>query len=76
MAKNVYVIAGPNGSGKTTFAIMFLPDYVKCPNFVNADLSAASITFLTCMNRCLIPGRSLVVWQNGKTVRISPYTVR
>ncbi|MFZ5800897.1 MAG: hypothetical protein ACOY3D_05945 [Candidatus Omnitrophota bacterium] len=36
--KNVYIIAGPNGSGKTTFAKRFLPDYVNCPNFVNADL--------------------------------------
>src|SRR3989339_2209482 len=38
--KNIYVIAGPNGLGKTTFARMFLPEYVKCPNFVNADLIA------------------------------------
>lgn len=43
MAKNVYIIAGPNGSGKTTFATMFLPDYVKCPNFVNADLIAQGL---------------------------------
>ena len=43
MAKNVYVIAGPNGSGKTTFATMFLPDYAKCPNFVNADLIAQGL---------------------------------
>ena len=41
--KNVYVIAGPNGSGKTTFAKLFLPDYVKCPNFVNADLIAQGL---------------------------------
>jgi predicted ABC-type ATPase len=41
--KNVYIIAGPNGSGKTTFARLFLPDYVKCPNFVNADLIAQGL---------------------------------
>jgi predicted ABC-type ATPase len=44
MAKrNVYIIAGPNGSGKTTFAREFLPDYVNCPNFVNADLIAIGL---------------------------------
>ncbi len=41
--KAVYIIAGPNGSGKTTFAKMFLPDYVKCQNFVNADLIAQGL---------------------------------
>jgi len=43
MAKNVYIIAGPNGSGKTTFATLFLPEYVRCPNFVNADLIAQGL---------------------------------
>ena len=41
--KSVYIIAGPNGSGKTTFATMFLPEYVHCPNFVNADLIAGGL---------------------------------
>ena len=41
---NVYVVAGPNGSGKTTFAREFLPNYVKCPNFVNADLIAQGLS--------------------------------
>jgi predicted ABC-type ATPase len=41
--KNVYIIAGPNGSGKTTFAKLFLPEYVNCPNFVNADLIAQGL---------------------------------
>ncbi|MEW6008196.1 MAG: zeta toxin family protein [Candidatus Omnitrophota bacterium] len=44
MAKNVYIIAGPNGSGKTTFAKKFLPDYAKCQNFVNADLIAQGLS--------------------------------
>ncbi|HNQ51069.1 MAG TPA: zeta toxin family protein [Candidatus Omnitrophota bacterium] len=43
MKKNVYIIAGPNGSGKTTFARLFLPDYVRCPHFVNADLIAQGL---------------------------------
>lgn len=41
--KAVYIIAGPNGSGKTTFAKMFLPGYVKCQNFINADLIAQGL---------------------------------
>jgi predicted ABC-type ATPase len=41
--KNVYIIAGPNGSGKTTFASKFLPEYVRCPNFINADLIAKGL---------------------------------
>ncbi|MDD4895135.1 MAG: zeta toxin family protein [Candidatus Omnitrophica bacterium] len=41
--KAAYIIAGPNGSGKTTFAKLFLPDYVNCPNFVNADLIAQGL---------------------------------
>ena len=42
--KNVYIIAGPNGSGKTTFAIKFLPEYARCPNFINADLIAHGLS--------------------------------
>jgi predicted ABC-type ATPase len=37
---NLYIIAGPNGSGKTTFVKRFLPFYAHCLNFVNADLIA------------------------------------
>ncbi len=42
--RNVYIVAGPNGSGKTTFARTFLPDYAKCSNFVNADLIAQGLS--------------------------------
>ena len=40
----VYVIAGPNGAGKTTFAAEFLPGFVDCRQFVNADLIAAGLS--------------------------------
>jgi len=41
---NLYIIAGPNGAGKTTFAKEFLPNYVKCREFVNADLIAGGLS--------------------------------
>ncbi len=40
----VYIIAGPNGAGKTTFATTFLPDFVNCQEFLNADLIAAGLS--------------------------------
>ena len=42
--KNVYIIAGPNGSGKTTFARKFLPDRTDCTQFINADLIAQGLS--------------------------------
>lgn len=40
----LYIIAGPNGAGKTTFVLRFLPFYVDCINFVNADLIASGLS--------------------------------
>ncbi len=40
----VYVFAGPNGAGKSTFATRFLPDFVQCREFLNADLIAAGLS--------------------------------
>lgn len=38
------VIAGPNGSGKTTFALVYLKEAAQCDNFINADLIAAQLS--------------------------------
>jgi predicted ABC-type ATPase len=43
MSLELYIIAGPNGAGKTTFAREFLPNYVDCKNFINADLIAEGV---------------------------------
>lgn len=40
----VRIIAGPNGSGKTTFVRDFLPRIATVPRFVNADLIAAGLS--------------------------------
>jgi predicted ABC-type ATPase len=39
----IYLIAGCNGAGKTTFAKQFLPHEAKCLNFLNADLIAQGL---------------------------------
>ena len=44
MEKKCYIIAGPNGSGKTTFANEFLPIEAECVNFINADLIAQGLS--------------------------------
>src|SRR5438309_10366142 len=40
----VYVAAGANGAGKTTFAAEFLPEFVRCREFLNAGLIAAGLS--------------------------------
>jgi predicted ABC-type ATPase len=39
-----HVVAGANGSGKTTFALCFLPRYAACLDFVNPDLIAGGLS--------------------------------
>lgn len=51
----VYVIAGPNGAGKTTFAYRFLPDFVDCRQFLNADLIAAGLSPFAPETRFMTP---------------------
>jgi len=40
----IYLIAGCNGAGKTTFAREFLPTEVKCLRFLNADEIARGLS--------------------------------
>ena len=56
----VYVIAGPNGAGKTTFSAEFLPDFVNCREFLNADLIAAGLSPFAPETQNLRAGRLLL----------------
>jgi predicted ABC-type ATPase len=55
-----YVIAGPNGAGKTTFATEFLPDFIKCREFLNADLIAAGLSPFAPETQNMRAGRLLL----------------
>lgn len=44
MNKNLYIIAGCNGAGKTTASFTILPDILNCKEFVNADEIAKGLS--------------------------------
>ncbi|GHS98010.1 hypothetical protein FACS189421_05830 [Bacteroidia bacterium] len=44
MNKNLYIIAGCNGAGKTTASFTILPDILDCKEFVNADEIARGLS--------------------------------
>ncbi len=56
----LYIIAGPNGVGKTTFAREFLPDYAECKNFVNADLIAQGMAPFSPETAAFRAGRTML----------------
>lgn len=49
---NVFIIAGSNGSGKTTSAFKLIPNFLNIKEFVNADIIAQVYQLLT-LNRFL-----------------------
>jgi predicted ABC-type ATPase len=42
--KNLYIIAGCNGAGKTTASFTILPEILDCKEFVNADEIAKGLS--------------------------------
>lgn len=42
--KNLYIIAGCNGAGKTTASFTILPEIIHCKEFVNADEIARGLS--------------------------------
>ncbi len=56
----IYLIAGCNGAGKTTFAKEFLPHEVKCLRFYNADELARGLSPLDPPAASMKAGRMLL----------------
>ena len=42
--KNIYIISGCNGAGKTTASMTILPEILNCKEFINADMIAAGLS--------------------------------
>jgi predicted ABC-type ATPase len=53
----LYIIAGPNGSGKTTFAKEFLPYDAGCLEFVNVDMIAGGLSPFAPQRAAIRAGR-------------------
>lgn len=43
-SKNLYIVAGCNGAGKTTASFTILPEIINCNEFVNADEIARGLS--------------------------------
>ena len=44
MSKQLYIIAGCNGAGKTTASFTILPEVLNCKEFINADEIAKGLS--------------------------------
>ena len=58
--RNLYVIAGCNGAGKTTASFTVLPEMLDCREFVNADEIAAGLSPFNPEGVALQAGRLMI----------------
>ena len=56
----LYIIAGCNGSGKTTIAFTVLPEFLQCREFVNADEIARGISPFEADKISFLSGRLML----------------
>lgn len=57
---DLFIIAGPNGAGKSTYVKRFLPEEMRCREFVNADLIAAGLSPFAPQNVAFQAGRIML----------------
>ena len=71
----IYLIAGCNGAGKTTFANEFLPHEVKCLRFYNADEIARGLSPLDPSAGAIKAGRLLLSEVRGSIHRAETFAL-
>lgn len=60
MNRQLYIIAGCNGAGKTTASYTVLPDILKCREFVNADEIAKGLSPFNPSEMAIQAGRLML----------------
>ena len=60
MSKNLYIISGCNGAGKTTASYTVLPEILQCKEFVNADEIAKGLSPFNPENVAIEAGRIML----------------
>ena len=60
MSKNLYIISGCNGAGKTTASYTVLPEILNCKEFVNADEIARGLSPFNPESVAIEAGRLMV----------------
>lgn len=58
--KNLYIIAGCNGAGKTTASFTILPEIINCKEFINADEIARGLSPFQPENVAFEAGRIML----------------
>jgi predicted ABC-type ATPase len=56
----IYMIGGPNGSGKTTSAMDLLPELLNCYEYVNADSIASALSPFSPESTAIQAGRLML----------------
>ncbi|VEI54816.1 zeta toxin family protein [Capnocytophaga sputigena] len=72
MSKQLYIIAGCNGAGKTTASFTILPEVLHCKEFINADEIAKGLSPFQPENVAMQAGRIMLtrmdeLLQKGET---------
>lgn len=58
--KNLYIIGGSNGAGKTTASYTVLPEILECKEFVNADEIARGLSPFNPESMAVAAGRLML----------------
>ncbi len=64
MKKQLYIIAGCNGAGKTTASYTMLPEVLECKEFVNADEIAKGLSPFNPLSVAIEAGRLMLKRMN------------